>query len=63
MLAFGGSCLRESLVWGRTMSTVALPGPAGVKGGSVQNPINALAAFIAGLHLPNRTISVAGFYE
>ncbi|KAK9817046.1 hypothetical protein WJX72_008852 [[Myrmecia] bisecta] len=36
---------------------------SGVKGGSVQNPINALAQFIAGLHLPNRTVAIEGFYD
>ena len=35
----------------------------GLKGGSVQNPIHALAQFVAELHAPNGTVAVDGFYE
>ena len=37
--------------------------PAGMKGGSVQNPIHALASFISDLHAPNGSVAVEGFYE
>ncbi len=36
---------------------------AGLKGGSVQNPIHALAQFVADLHAPNGSVAVDGFYE
>lgn len=38
-------------------------GCAGLKGGSVQNPIHALAQFVADLHAPNGSVAVDGFYE
>ena len=34
-----------------------------MKGGSVQNPIHALAQFIDGLHAPNGSVNVEGFYR
>lgn len=37
--------------------------PAGMKGGSVLNPINALARLIGGLHDENHHVTVEGFYE
>ena len=36
---------------------------AGMKGGSVQNPIHALASFISDLHTPDGSVAVEGFYE
>lgn len=36
---------------------------AGMKGGSVQNPIHALASFISDLHAPDGSVAVEGFYE
>ena len=36
---------------------------AGMKGGSVQNPIHALASFVSDLHAPNGSVAVQGFYE
>ena len=36
---------------------------AGMKGGSVQNPIHALSSFISDLHAPNGSVAVEGFYE
>jgi hypothetical protein len=38
-------------------------GCAGLKGGSVQNPVHALAQFVADLHAPNGSVAVDGFYE
>ena len=37
--------------------------PAGMKGGSVQNPIHALAQFVDNLHAPNGSVNVKGFYR
>ena len=34
-----------------------------MKGGSVQNPIHALAQFIDELHAPNSSLNVEGFYR
>ena len=34
-----------------------------MKGGSVQNPIHALAQFIDQLHAPNGSVNVEGFYR
>ena len=34
-----------------------------MKGGSVQNPIHALAQFIDNLHAPNGSVKVEGFYR
>jgi hypothetical protein len=34
-----------------------------MKGGSVQNPIHALAHFIDELHAPNGSVNVEGFYR
>ena len=34
-----------------------------MKGGSVQNPIHALAQFIDNLHAPNGSVDVEGFYK
>ena len=34
-----------------------------MKGGSVQNPIHALAQFIDKLHAPNGSVNVEGFYR
>ncbi len=47
---------------------VSLIGPArdlhsGVYGGAVENPINALARLIAGLHDENHRVTVPGFYD
>ena len=36
---------------------------AGMKGGSVQNPIHALAQFIDNLHAQNGSVDVEGFYK
>ena len=36
---------------------------AGMKGGSVQNPIHALAEFVDNLHAPNGSVNVKGFYR
>ena len=36
---------------------------AGMYGGSVANSLHALAEFVAGLHLPNGSIAIPGFYE
>ena len=36
---------------------------AGMKGGSVQNPIHALAQFVDNLHAPNGSVNVEGFYR
>ncbi len=43
-------------------STTSWP-RAGMKGGSVQNPIHALAHFIDDLHAPNGSVNVEGFYR
>eukprot|EP00884_Botryococcus_braunii_P001132 jgi/Botrbrau1/11019/Bobra.101_1s0017.1 len=32
-------------------------------GGSIQNPIHALAAFVEGLHYPNGSVAIPGFYR
>ncbi|MDX6485362.1 MAG: hypothetical protein QOF43_515 [Gaiellaceae bacterium] len=47
---------------------VAVTGPAvdlhsGRHGGAVQNPLHALAQILAGLHEPDGTVAVAGFYD
>ena len=34
-----------------------------MKGGSVQNPIHALAQFVDNLHAPNGSVNVKGFYR
>ena len=36
---------------------------AGMYGGSVANSLHALAEFVAGLHLPNGSVAIPGFYE
>ena len=56
------SCIRQT---GSTMPTEAprRPCSAGMKGGSVLNPINALARLISGLHDENHHVTVEGFYE
>ena len=47
---------------------ITLEGPnrdlhSGIYGGAIENPINALAQLIAGLHDKDHRIAVAGFYE
>src|SRR5438034_351411 len=37
--------------------------PSGRHGGAVQNPLHALAQLLAGLHEPDGTVAVAGFYD
>jgi acetylornithine deacetylase/succinyl-diaminopimelate desuccinylase-like protein len=36
---------------------------AGIYGGSVANSLHAVAEVVAGLHLPNGSVSIPGFYE
>jgi acetylornithine deacetylase/succinyl-diaminopimelate desuccinylase-like protein len=36
---------------------------SGRHGGAVQNPLHALASLLAGLHKPDGTVAVAGFYD
>ena len=36
---------------------------AGSFGGAIQNPIHALASFVAGLHFANGSVSIPGFYK
>ncbi len=39
------------------------PCVAGIYGGSVANSLHAVAEVVAGLHLPNGSVSIPGFYE
>jgi hypothetical protein len=36
---------------------------AGGFGGAIQNPIHALSGFVAGLHFPNGSVTIPGFYK
>jgi len=45
------------------MSAEQLKPIPGTFGGSVQNANHVMAQFIAGLHLPNGSISIPGLYE
>ncbi|KAK9825147.1 hypothetical protein WJX81_004830 [Elliptochloris bilobata] len=43
--------------------TLAADVHSGLYGGSVANSLHALAEFVAGLHLPNGSVAIPGFYD
>ncbi|KAK9909549.1 hypothetical protein WJX75_003981 [Coccomyxa subellipsoidea] len=55
--------LRGGVAFEVEAQTVGQDLHSGLKGGSVQNPVHALAQFVADLHAPNGSVAVDGFYE
>ncbi|CAL8467971.1 g7509 [Coccomyxa elongata] len=55
--------LRGGIAFEVEAQTVGQDLHSGLKGGSVQNPIHALAQFVAELHAPNGSVAVDGFYK
>ncbi|CAL5219932.1 g1864 [Coccomyxa viridis] len=55
--------LRGAVAFEVEAQTVDVDLHSGMKGGSVQNPIHALAQFIDNLHAPNGSVKVEGFYR
>ncbi|EIE20818.1 peptidase M20 [Coccomyxa subellipsoidea C-169] len=55
--------LRGGVAFEVEAQTVGQDLHSGLKGGSVQNPIHALAQFVADLHAPNGSVAVDGFYD
>ncbi|CAK0764903.1 hypothetical protein CVIRNUC_003205 [Coccomyxa viridis] len=55
--------LRGGIAFEVEAQTVDVDLHSGMKGGSVQNPIHALAQFVDNLHAPNGSVNVEGFYR